>query len=87
MNVKKIVYLTADWCSACKAMKPIFEKEVIKLNIDYEYVDIDSDYGVELCSKYNIKNIPTLLFFNDKEDLIGKEVGNLASNNIKNYTK
>lgn len=81
----KIVYLTAEWCSACKAMKPSFEKKMEKLNISFRYVDVESDEGDNFSRLFGIRNLPTLLFFGEDNVYIGKESGNTAVNEIEKY--
>lgn len=86
MKAKKIIYCTADWCSACKAMKPNFEKVMSNLpDIKYEYIDVESDRGYELSLIYGIKNLPTLIFLDEKTNVIGKETGNTAFREIDKY--
>ena len=86
MKTKKIIYFTAQWCSACKAMKPNFEKAMSNLpEVKYEYLDIESDRGSELSLIYKIKNLPTLIFLDEKGDIIGRESGNTAFKEIDKY--
>lgn len=86
MKANKIYYFTANWCSACKAMKPNFEKKMEEYpNVPYEYIDVESDLGVELSSQFGIRNLPTLVFLNDKEDTHAKESGSNAYKEIEKY--
>ena len=53
----------ADWCGPCKVLTANLEKA----GIEYEPVDIEE--REDLCSAYNIRNIPTFVAVKD-----GKEV-------------
>ena len=76
---KKIefVYLGASgWCTTCRTIKPMVEKEAQRLqelykdNADISYVcyDIEDDEkGIELVEKYMVKSIPAMLVFRDGE--------------------
>ncbi|UOX40494.1 hypothetical protein OBDJBBDK_00170 [Aeromonas phage AhFM11] len=51
-----MIYLFgAEWCANCKMVKPMLA------NIEYQYVDVDSDDGVYLTGKHGIRSLPTLL--------------------------
>ena len=68
----------ATWCGPCRVvgkiledLAPEFEGQVNigKANIEEEAVD--------LAAKYNVRNIPTILFFKDGE-VVDKQVGSAA---------
>lgn len=94
--MKKIeyVYLGASgWCTTCRTIKPIFEKEAQRLkelhkdNADISYVcyDIEDDEkGVELVEKYMVKSIPTMLVFID-EEFVGKVTGSAIVKKMEDY--
>ncbi len=72
----------AEWCGPCRMIAPIIEElskeyegrlTVGKCNVDVER---------ELPSKFAIRNIPTLLFFNGGE-LVGRHVGALGRSELK----
>ncbi|APU01911.1 hypothetical protein [Aeromonas phage SW69-9] len=51
-----MIYLFgAEWCANCKMVKPMLA------NIEYTYVDVDTDEGVELTAKHHIRSLPTLV--------------------------
>lgn len=67
--INKIIKISANWCGPCNVLK----KELAT----FDYVPIiekDAEEDEEFCKEYNIKNIPTLLFF-DNDNLIDKHVG------------
>lgn len=61
-----VLQFSAEWCGPCKMLTPI----MLKLSEEYSdkdvligkvNVDSDSEIGV----KYNVRNIPTLVFLKD----------------------
>ena len=76
----KIIKLYADWCGPCK----VVEQTLLDLGIEHESINIESDEGDELASKYSIRSIPALLKF-DKDKFIDKLVGNRSTNEIKEF--
>ena len=70
---KVIVDFWATWCGPCKMIAPIFE-ELASEHTDVKFAKINVDEQVELCLKYKVSSIPTLLIFEDGE-VIDKVVG------------
>ena len=65
----KIYDFFATWCGPCKLLKKNLEKLE---NVDISYFDIEENE--DLCDKYEVRNVPTLVFLNE-DNVIGKEVG------------
>lgn len=84
INRLKVLMFTADWCSSCVKLKQNFYDEVKKLGVKYEVVDVESDLGVELSTKYTVRNVPTLLFMRNGE-VVGRETGSSSYLKIKDY--
>jgi thioredoxin len=52
----------ANWCGPCKILSPILEKlSNAFTNISFAKINVDSEN--ELTQKFNIRSIPTLMFF------------------------
>lgn len=64
-----LVDLWAEWCGPCKMMEPVLEEIAGEMEESLQVVKIDIDQNQETPMKFNVMNIPTLLFFKD-----GKEV-------------
>ena len=64
-----LVDMGADWCSPCKMMDPVLEEIAGEMGESLQVVKINIDQNQETPMKFNVMNIPTLLFFKD-----GKEV-------------
>lgn len=76
--MKKLLFFTASWCSACKAIKPVVEKEAPQKGFDVKYVDMDSDEGAYMADEFNIRNLPTLIVLDEQGVEIKRAVGNTA---------
>lgn len=77
-NSKKLlVDFYADWCGPCKRMSPIFE-EVSKNYSEIVFAKLDVDSNPLSSSKYGIRSIPSLLYFED---------GNLKDTNVGSLDK
>lgn len=77
-----IIDVYAAWCKPCSVIAPILDK----LSEEYSEKVLIGKYNiedeVELCEKYNILSIPTLLFFRNGE-MIDKCIGSFVTSTIK----
>lgn len=81
----KVLYFGSDeWCVSCRKMKPLFYDEVKKLGVKYEVIDVESDEGVDLSVKYTVRNVPTLVFVKNGQE-VGRESGSSSYLKIKDY--
>lgn len=64
-----LVDLWAEWCGPCKMMEPVLEEIAGEMEKSLQVVKINIDQNQETPMKFNVMNIPTLLFLKD-----GKEV-------------
>ncbi len=71
--MKQILYFTASWCGPCKLLKPKIQAMQSKLPITI----LDVDTNTEACSKYSVRNVPTIIVTNN-----GNEIARLVGNNI-----
>ena len=64
-----VVDFYADWCGPCKAFAPVLDK-VAKTseNCLICKFDVDQDNAGSIAMKYQIKSIPTVAIFRNKED-------------------
>jgi thioredoxin 1 len=78
-----IVDFWAEWCGPCRMITPIIEE----ISREFEgkalvtKCDVDNSPGV--AAKYNIRNIPTVLFFKEGK-IADKQVGAVPKNNFVN---
>lgn len=76
-----LVDFWAEWCGPCRMLTPIIEE----LSEEYEgkvvIGKIDTENNPEVCEKYGIRNIPTILFFKNGE-IVDKQVGATPKNTL-----
>lgn len=85
MSKNSVLLFSAHWCVSCGVMKPLFEQECKKLNVNYEIIDVESDKGVDLSVEHKVRNIPTLIFLDDDNKVIGRASGSNAYKEIEKY--
>lgn len=76
--MKKLLFFTASYCSACKAIKPIVEKEAPEKGLELKLVDIDDEEGAYMADDYGIRSLPTLILLNPDGSELKRAVGNTA---------
>ncbi len=84
-NDFKIMFVGAQWCGHCKAMRPTVE-EFVKDNISVKVYFADADESAELVEKLGINSLPTCLVFKDKKEVCRK-IGTLSRADLDNLKK
>lgn len=87
MQKPVVVKFSAQWCGPCRQFEPIFNS-VSAQQSNVEFVKVDIDRSKDIASKYNVRSIPTTIFFKN-----GREVGRINGapskgefiNKIKSY--
>ena len=59
-----IVDFSAQWCMPCKMLHHVLDK-LSNENDDVKIVNIDVDESPDISNKYNVVNLPTMIFFKD----------------------
>lgn len=77
----KILKFGAVWCSGCLVMRPRWNK-IEKENewLNTEYFDIDE--FPEMIEKYELKEYPTFIFLNKKEEEIDRRQGEVSEKDL-----
>ena len=61
----KVIDFWAPWCGPCNVMMPVLESltnEYNKPDSEVEIIKVNADEDPDLCRKYNIRSIPTMIF-------------------------
>ena len=69
-----IVDFWAEWCGPCRMVGPIVQEIGEDFSDKAVVGKLDVDSNPEVTMKYGIRNIPTILFFNNGE-VVDKQVG------------
>lgn len=83
--MKKVLKFEAEWCGQCKALTPIL-KRVLENHTDITLITIDIETEEETTLKYNIRNLPTLVFIKDDIE-VGRTSGVLTADMLENKIK
>ncbi len=79
-----LVDFWAEWCGPCKLIAPLLDEIAKEKGDAVKVAKVDVDQNQSLSARYNIRAIPTLLFFKDgqlrdqvtgmtsKKDLLGR---------------
>lgn len=85
-----VVEFGAHWCPPCRALIPVLEELANVYVKEAKVFTINVDDNAELATKYEIRGLPTVLFFRNSEivdRLHGKRSKESYSNLINRYSK
>ena len=57
---KNRTLLGATWCGPCKRVKGFLDDKDLVEGVDYHYLDIDSEEGLELARDWAIRSVPSM---------------------------
>lgn len=60
-----VVDFWAPWCGPCRAVGPILDQLAGEYEGKAKVTKVDVDQNVRTASKFNVRSIPTILFFKD----------------------
>ena len=83
--MKRILKFEAEWCVQCKVLTPIL-KRVLENHTDITLTTVDIETEEETTLKYNIRNLPTLVFIKDNIE-VGRTSGVLTADMLENKIK
>ncbi len=76
----------ATWCGPCKMISPIVDQIATEMAGTAKVGKVDVDGNVGLANRFNIRSIPTLLFFKGGE-LVDTITGATSKDNILAHLK
>lgn len=79
-----IMFGAESFCAYCVKLHHVFN-EVSKLypDIDFKYVDVESDEGVDLSCEYTVRNVPTIIILKNN-DVVERVCGTRTKDELKN---
>ena len=80
---KGILYFSAPWCGPCKLMSPLIESMEKQGKIVVRKINVD--YDATLPTKYNVKNVPTLILTDLNGTEIKRKVGQMSEQQILDF--
>ena len=76
-----LVDFWAPWCAPCKAITPILEELSQEYYSQLKIFKVNVDDNQKISTKYNIRGIPTLIFFKDGKN-VDTKVGVLSKEEL-----
>lgn len=80
-NGQVVVDFYADWCGPCKQLTPIVEEIDEDPSNDITGVKVDIEDQPELANRFEIRSIPTLMYYQDGE-VLGNDIGVVQKDHI-----
>jgi thioredoxin 1 len=74
-----VVDAYTTWCPPCRAFAPIFSNQSNAMTGKVKFAKVDVMKEPDLAKKLKIEAMPTLLFFNNREE-VSKNIGALPAN-------
>ena len=81
-DVPVVVDFFATWCGPCKMIAPVLDQLADELGAAAKIVKVDVDRDKNIAAQYNVKSMPTLLFFKNGE-IVDKVVGAVPKHELK----
>ncbi len=76
-----IVDFWAAWCMPCKMLAPIVEEIANEYKGKYKVAKLNIDDAMDVATSLSVMNIPTLIFFNNGEE-VARIVGAASKRDI-----
>lgn len=64
-----LIDFSAEWCGPCKMLAPILKQVKDEMGEDLKIVKIDVDKNQNLANTYQVRGVPTLIFFKKGKQL------------------
>jgi len=81
-NKTVVLDFYADWCGPCQTLLPTIHKLAEELQNDVVIKKVNVDKDKELAAQFNVRSIPTLVFFNNG-NVVDRHTGLLTENDLR----
>ena len=78
-----LVDFHAAWCGPCKMLAPTIDEVAAEMEGKAKIVKVDVDEAPETAEKYQVRSVPTLIYFKGGEP-VDKQVGVVGKDEILN---
>ncbi len=83
-SIPVLVDFWATWCGPCKMLMPFLEQAAKDYEGKLLIAKINADEDGELCSAYQVQNLPTLYLFKNGE-IVGRHVGSMSKSALYDF--
>jgi len=81
-----VVDFSAEWCGPCRMVTPIIRELADEYHDRIVTGEVNVDENPQITMKYNVRNIPTVLFIKNGE-VVDKQVGAVPKSTYKNLVE
>ena len=81
-----VVDFWATWCGPCRMIAPILDQLAVEYQGKVKVTKLDVDSNIKTASRFNVRSIPTILFFKDGK-LVDQVVGAVPKPTLENKFK
>ncbi|KKP36885.1 MAG: thioredoxin, thioredoxin 1 [Candidatus Peregrinibacteria bacterium GW2011_GWF2_33_10] len=85
-NKPVLVDFYADWCGPCQMLTPIINELAEEFGDKIKIGKVNVDENSEVAGQYNVRSIPTLLFFKDGS-MVAQSVGFMNKESLEEKIK